>query len=147
MSGQFLIQRASSENVRHLRADFTLSKWGQSGRHLQFIDQRTFGWLAIDSTIDGVPQLVQHIALDPFDPHFNRKATISKIASRKTQIKKALLDQSIMSGDGNIYADEALWRARIHPEKACEKLSTAQIGRVIDKAREVMAEALEVGGT
>lgn len=152
MSGQFLLQPITTGEVRHLRASFILGNssvgnWGRSTRQLQFIDQRTFGWLAVDQLQDGIPTLVQHIARDPFDQEFNRKAIIAKIASRKTQIKKALLDQSVMSGVGNIYADESLWRAKIHPESYCEELSNAQIGRVIDKARQVMAQALEVGGT
>ena len=116
MSGQFLIQPIATGEVRHLRASFMLGSWGRSARQMQFIDQRTFGWLAVDQLQDGIPTLVQHIARDPFDQEFNRKAIIAKIASRKTQIKKALLDQSLMSGVGNIYADESLWRAKIHPE-------------------------------
>ena len=143
MSGQFKIQKHNSEFEKHLRANFELS----SGKELRFIDQRTFGWLAVDQIEDGVPSLVSHIARDLFDPKFDKKNTVSKISGKRGQIKKVILDQSIVSGIGNIYADEALWRARIHPESIAEELTSTQILNVLTAAQKVMERALKAGGT
>ena len=142
MSGQFLINSKSAPDQKHLRARFDL------GQHeLRFIDQRTFGWLAIDETIDDVPKMVTHIAMDPFDQYFDLDRTIERFQSKKTSIKQALLDQSIMSGVGNIYADEALWYCAINPLTSCAKLNKQQIRNVITASRKVMAAALKSGGT
>ena len=81
-------------------------------RELVFNDQRTFGWVSVEETTDGVPSSAQHIAKDPFDPNFDRTETINKFAKRNIRIKTALLNQELMSGVGNIYADETLWRAK-----------------------------------
>ena len=142
MSGQFLIQPNSASDERHLRVRFKLGKY-----ELRFIDQRTFGWLGVEETLNGAPTCVQHIAADPFDPSFNLAETISRFSKKKTEIKRALLDQSVMSGVGNIYADEALWRSKIHPESRTETMKASRIKELIESAKEVMAEALEVGGT
>ena len=98
MSGQFKIQKAKSHREPHLRAYFELS----NGKELRFIDQRTFGWLCVDEAIDGVPKIVSHIATDLFDPNFNKKAVVKKIAAKRGQIKKVILDQEVLSGIGNI---------------------------------------------
>ena len=142
MSGQFLIQPKSAPDERHLRVRLNLGKL-----ELRFIDQRTFGWLAVDETQGGLPTYVKEIAPDPFDPQFNLEEAIQRFKKKKTEIKRALLDQSVMSGVGNIYADESLWRARIHPEVPANELSVRKIGALVDSAIEVMAEAVEVGGT
>ncbi len=146
MSGQFLVARKDRPEPTHVRARFTLKR-GLKTHELVFSDQRTFGWLSVEQLIDGIPQSAQHIALDPFDPAFDRGAVIAKIKSRKAAIKNMILNQEIMSGVGNIYADESLWRAKIHPEIPANELSTKKIGALVDAATEVMAEAIEVGGT
>jgi formamidopyrimidine-DNA glycosylase len=146
MSGQFLFLDKSRPEPGHVRARFTLKK-GLKSHELVFSDQRTFGWLSVEELTDGVPTSAQHIALDPFDPAFNRDAVIAKMKSRKAAIKSVILNQEIMSGVGNIYADESLWRARIHPEIAACDLSVKKIGSLVDAATAVMAEAVEVGGT
>lgn len=146
MSGQFLVARKDRPEPTHVRARFTLKR-GFKTHELVFSDQRTFGWLSVEQSIDGIPQSAQHIALDPFDPAFDRGAVIAKIKSRKAAIKNMILNQEIMSGVGNIYADESLWRAKIHPEIPANELSTKKIGALVDAATEVMAEAIEVGGT
>ena len=143
MSGQFKIQSAKDDREPHLRACFTLS----NGKELRFVDQRTFGWLAVDQLVNEVPKLVSHIALDPFDPRFDKRATVSRISKSRAQIKKVILDQSIVSGIGNIYADEALWRARIHPESIAAELTSTQILNVLTAAQKVMERALAAGGT
>jgi formamidopyrimidine-DNA glycosylase len=142
MSGQFLIQPKQTQDEKHLRVRFAM-KDGE----LRFIDQRTFGWLSVESLQDGVPTSANHIALDPFDPKFDLASTVDQFKLKRTQVKKAILDQELISGVGNIYADESLWRAKIHPETRIEKLTRAKIELLLTKAIEVMAEALDQGGT
>ena len=146
MSGQFLIHQKNHPRATHIRAQFNLRK-GLRKRELVFNDQRTFGWVSVEETTDGVPSSAQHIARDPFDANFDLQETVEKFAKRKIRIKTALLNQEIMSGVGNIYADEALWRAKIHPEVICEDLSEAEIKKVITAAISVMKSAIKAGGT
>lgn len=146
MSGQFLIHQEGHPKAKHVRAKFDLTKQLRK-RELVFNDQRTFGWVSVEETEDGVPTSAQHIARDPFDPKFDREETINKFAKRNIRVKTALLNQEIMSGVGNIYADETLWRAKIHPEISTADLSKKKIGSLIDFATEVMQEAIEKGGT
>ncbi len=146
MSGQFLIAQKDRPAPGHVRARFRLSR-GLSKRDLAFSDQRTFGWLSVEQLTKGVPQSALHIAVDPFDPLFDRATIIARMKSRKAAIKSVILNQEIMSGVGNIYADESLWRAKIHPETPACDLSTKKIGSLIDSATEVMAEAIKAGGT
>jgi formamidopyrimidine-DNA glycosylase len=143
MSGQFKIQRAGSEYETHLRANFELS----GGKEMRFIDQRTFGWLCVDQMIDGVPRVVTHIAPDLFDENLDKKNIVTKIAKKRGQIKKVILDQGVVSGIGNIYADEALWYARVHPESIAMDLSSTQILNILTAAQKVMKRALAAGGT
>jgi formamidopyrimidine-DNA glycosylase len=142
MSGQFLIQPKSAEDERHLRVKISLGKYD-----LRFIDQRTFGWLGVDETQNGLPTYVKDIAADPFDSQFNLEETIERFKKKKTEIKRALLDQGVMSGVGNIYADEALWRSKMHPESRTETMKPLRIKELIENATLVMSEALAVGGT
>ena len=146
MSGQFLVARKDRPEPGHVRARFALKK-GLKSHELVFSDQRTFGWLSVEELVGGVPTSALHIAVDPFDSAFDRDAVIAKMKSRKAAIKSVILNQEIMSGVGNIYADESLWRAKIHPEIAASDLSVKKIGSLVDAAIDVMAEAVEVGGT
>jgi formamidopyrimidine-DNA glycosylase len=146
MSGQFLIAQKDRPAPGHVRAQFRLSR-GLNKRDLAFSDQRTFGWLSVEQLTNGIPQSALHIAVDPFDPLFDRTAVINRMKSRKAAIKSVILNQEIMSGVGNIYADESLWRAKIHPETPANDLTTRKIGTLIDAATEVMAEAIKAGGT
>jgi len=146
MSGQFLVASKDRPAPGHVRARFDLSK-GLKQQELLFSDQRTFGWLSVEELTDGIPQSALHIARDPFDSAFDRSAVIAAMKSRKAAIKSVILNQEIMSGVGNIYADESLWRAKIHPEIPAADLSTRKITSLVDAAIEVMAEAIEVGGT
>jgi formamidopyrimidine-DNA glycosylase len=143
MSGQFLID---STDQRHTRALITLRS-GLKKSELHFNDQRTFGWLSVEEVKDGLPSSVQKIAPDPFSAEFNRDQVIAAIGRRSAAIKTIILNQNILSGIGNIYADESLWLAKIHPERPAHLLTKGEIGRVLDSAKEVMASALEVGGT
>ena len=142
MSGQLLIQPKSAADERHLRVKISLGKYD-----LRFIDQRTFGWLGVDETKNGLPTYVKDIAADPFDPLFNLDETVERFRKKKTEIKRALLDQGVMSGVGNIYADEALWRSKMHPETRTENMKAPRVKELIENATLVMSEALAVGGT
>ena len=146
MSGQFLVARKDRPAPGHVRALFQLSR-GLKKCELAFSDQRTFGWLSLERLINGIPQSAQHIAVDPFDTLFDRGAVIAKMKSRKAAIKSVILNQEIMSGVGNIYADESLWRTKIHPEIPACDLSVRKIGSLVDAAITVMAEAIKAGGT
>jgi len=114
---------------------------------MRFIDQRTFGWLCVDQLINGVPSVVSHIAPDLFDAQIDKKSVVKKIILKRGQIKKVILDQNVVSGIGNIYADEALWYARIHPETICSDLTSTQILNLLTAAQKVMKRALAAGGT
>jgi formamidopyrimidine-DNA glycosylase len=149
MSGQLLVQPTAVRAQKHMRAQFGLSagRFSKAGNQIRFVDQRTFGWVSVEEYVGDVPNSVSHIALDPFEEKFDLAASIAKIKKRKSAIKPTLLNQEIISGIGNIYADEALWRSKIHPEIICEDLSKAEIKRVINCAVEVMQEAISAGGT
>ena len=146
MSGQFLVSQRDRPAPGHVRAHFRLSR-GFNKREVAFNDRRTFGWLSVEQLTDGIPQSALHIAADPFDTSFDRTQVITQIKSRKAEIKSVILNQEIMSGVGNIYADESLWRAKIHPETPACDLSVRKIGTLVDVATTVMAEAIEAGGT
>lgn len=148
MSGQLLLVRPGEADDRHLRIRFDLG----AERELWFVDQRTFGGLFIDERVgdDGngrVPAAIAHIARDPWDPFFDDGQFLRDLRSRHTGIKRALLDQSLISGVGNIYADESLWRARLHYDRPCNRLSAAHGRSLLSHVREVMAAALSQGGT
>lgn len=97
--------------------------------------------------VDGLPVSLQHIAPDPFDPHYDRRAVVRIIRGRRAPVKALLLDQGIVSGIGNIYADEALWQARVHWRTPGAALSARKVGELLDAAQEVMARAVTAGGT
>lgn len=148
MSGQLLVQPTNSPIQTHLRARMSLSsRLGRGRDEIRFIDQRTFGWLSIEEQNNGIPICVEHIAFDPFETEFDIQQVVAKIKSKRCAIKPAILNQEVLSGVGNIYADEALWRAKIHPEVICEDLSEAEIKKVITSAISVMKSAIKAGGT
>ncbi|RIQ13264.1 bifunctional DNA-formamidopyrimidine glycosylase/DNA-(apurinic or apyrimidinic site) lyase [Jiangella rhizosphaerae] len=145
MSGQLLVQPAAAPDETHLRVRFVFA---DGDPQLRFVDQRTFGGLAVAGLgPDGVPVPIAHIAPDPLDPAFDDEAFRQALVRRRTGIKRALLDQSLISGVGNIYADEALWRARLHYARPTETLRRPEVARLLQAVREVMAAALAQGGT
>ena len=144
MSGQLLLGDPARPLSPHVRVHFTFT---DSGPDLRFTDQRTFGHLAYAAGGAVLPPMIAHIAPDPLEPGFDEAAVISRLRSRRTAIKSALLDQSLISGVGNIYADEALWRAKLHWATPAASLSRAAAGRLLAAVREVLAEALAAGGT
>ncbi|QDQ97717.1 bifunctional DNA-formamidopyrimidine glycosylase/DNA-(apurinic or apyrimidinic site) lyase [Tomitella fengzijianii] len=138
---------------RHLRAGLVLgcAPGETDDVRVEFVDQRTFGWwlpapfVDVDGT--SVPAPVAHIARDPMDPRFDVAGVVRVLKSKRSEIKRLLLDQTVVSGIGNIYADEALWRARVHGARPANTLSRPALTRVVEAARDVMADALAQGGT
>lgn len=88
---------------------------------------------------EGIPDPVRHIARDPFDPRYDAEAVVAALRARRSAVKQALLDQTLVSGIGNIYADEALWRAGVHGERVAATLSRPTMRRILGHAHEVMA--------
>jgi formamidopyrimidine-DNA glycosylase len=155
MSGQLLVQPASATPEAHLRV---LLAFTDGDPQLRFVDQRTFGGLALEPLVpvaDGeadalpetVPGSVAHIARDPLDPRYDLEAVADRLRRRRTGVKRALLDQTLVSGIGNIYADEALWRARLHGERPTDRLTRQQARDVLSAAAQVMRDSLGQGGT
>ncbi|MEU0394448.1 bifunctional DNA-formamidopyrimidine glycosylase/DNA-(apurinic or apyrimidinic site) lyase [Streptomyces sp. NPDC006208] len=146
MSGQLLIQAEDAQDEKHLRIRVRFDD--VLGTELRFVDQRTFGGLSLhENAPGGLPDVIAHIARDPLDPLFDDAAFHTALRSRRTTIKRALLDQSLISGVGNIYADEALWRARLHYERPTATLTRPRSAELLGHVREVMTAALAVGGT
>ncbi|MFI7676508.1 bifunctional DNA-formamidopyrimidine glycosylase/DNA-(apurinic or apyrimidinic site) lyase [Actinophytocola sp. NPDC049390] len=149
MSGQMLVQPVGAPDEKHLRVRFSFTDGG--GPELRFVDQRTFGGFLVDDlvTVGGarLPSAIAHIGRDPMDPEFSVTAAVAALRKKRTELKRALLDQTLVSGIGNIYADEALWRAKLHWTRPTDKLTTAKATEVLGAATDVMREALGQGGT
>jgi formamidopyrimidine-DNA glycosylase len=156
MSGQMLIgggtpsreaARRTVPNAGHLRIAAVLD----DGTALSFVDQRTFGgWLLADLvTVDGsvLPAPVAHLARDPLDLEFDVDAVVKVLRRKHSEIKRQLLDQTVVSGIGNIYADEALWRAKVNGARLADALTRRQLTAVLHAAADVMRDALVQGGT
>lgn len=143
MSGQLLVQPRAAPAERHLRVVLELSE----GRDLRFVDQRTFGGLLFTRDGADLPSEIAHIARDPLDELFDETGFFTMMHRRHTGIKRALLDQTLISGVGNIYADEALWAARLHYARPTETLRRAEVGRLLAALKAVMLSALDQGGT
>lgn len=161
MSGQLLLRTHDQPDDRHVR----VRMWVESPEHgelrLDFCDQRLFGSLALDELVptkDGhaagwgavdplLPSQASHIARDPLDPAFSDRAACEALQRRSVGIKQAMLNQEIMSGVGNIYADEALWLSRIHPETPANLVSTRKINELLRSIHQVFEKALAEGGT
>jgi formamidopyrimidine-DNA glycosylase len=144
MSGQLLLRDARMPAEPHLRVRLTFT---DGDPELRFVDQRTFGGLQFDAGGAQLPSAIRHIALDPLEPGFDELAFSAAVRRRRTGIKRALLDQSLISGVGNIYADEALWRARLHFARPTETLTRPRLGELVGAVREVLTEAIGQGGT
>ena len=156
---------------RHLRVALELGPSGATsgavgaGQRLLFVDQRIFGGMFLSPLVPDVPaaageaslgevperflvpEAVKHIARDPLDEFFDPAAVRRKFLRTSSGIKKVLLDQSVISGVGNIYADEALWRARLHYAKPARTLSAAQTRELLEAVTQVLRESLAAGGT
>lgn len=163
MSGQILVRRLGEPEDKCTRVVFSVSK-GRSSKEIRFIDQRLFGGLYFDDLVptqDGhpagfapesavdplIPGSASHIARDLLDPFFDAKAVVAKLLTRKTGIKNVLLDQNLLSGVGNIYADEALWLAKLHYNTPAGNLSKKKAHELIAITQDVLRKAVAEGGT
>ncbi|WP_026918918.1 bifunctional DNA-formamidopyrimidine glycosylase/DNA-(apurinic or apyrimidinic site) lyase [Gordonia shandongensis] len=147
MSGQMLLADEGDPDPMHLRIRAVLD----GGRELRFVDQRTFGGWHLDETVDAggrtVPESVAHIAPDPFEPSYDPERVVDVLRRKNTEIKRAVLDQTVVSGVGNIYADEALWRSSLHGRRRTRGITRAALGGLLDDVAAVMGDAIRVGGT
>ena len=144
MSGQLLVGAPDRPLSSHVRVRFTFT---DAGPDLRFSDQRTFGHLVWSEGGAELPSLIAHIAPDPLEAAFDDGAFLARLRLRRTGLKRALLDQSLISGVGNIYADEALWRGRLHWARATGTLTRAEAARTLSEVRAVLLDALKSGGT
>ena len=156
MSGQLLHRTDTPGALRHEAA-----RVAHSHGTLVFVDQRTFGYLHADALVPApdryvggagtrlaaVPTAVAHIGRDLLDPALDIPAVVARMRRTRSAVKRVLLDQRYASGIGNIYADEALWRARVHPLSPAAALGSAALERLLVAARDVMREAVDAGGT
>ncbi len=161
MSGQVLLRAHEAPDDRHVRVRLWVEHPDHGELRVDFADQRLFGSLAVDplvptddgfaagrgSLLPALPSQAAHIARDPLDPAFDDARFVSSLRRRSTGVKRALLDQGLVSGVGNIYADEALWRSRLHPETLGSALSKRKTVELLTRVREVFAQALIEGGT
>jgi formamidopyrimidine-DNA glycosylase len=144
MSGQFRLEPAAAPLAPNTRV---LVTFADGDPQLRFVDQRMFGGLSLSPGGAELPAEIAHIGRDPFDPDFDLAGSVARLRAKRTGVKRALLDQQLVSGIGNIYADEALWMARMHYTWPTEALSKARATEVITAATAVMRKALEQGGT
>ena len=144
MSGQLVVGDPGRPLGPHVRAVFTFTDHGPD---LRFVDQRTFGHLTFAPGGAQLPLVLAHIAPDPLEPAFDDERFAARLRARKTGVKRALLDQRLISGVGNIYADESLWRAGLHWARATDMLRRGDVTRLLAGVRAVFAEAISAGGT
>jgi formamidopyrimidine-DNA glycosylase len=144
MSGQLVTGAPGRPLTPHVRARFTFTDGGED---LRFVDQRTFGNLSFSPGGAVMPAVLAHIAPDPLEAAFDEQLFAARLRKRRTGIKRALLDQSLISGIGNIYADESLWRAKLHWARGADRLRRPDVTRLLDAIRAVFAEAIGAGGT
>ncbi|MFI6387626.1 bifunctional DNA-formamidopyrimidine glycosylase/DNA-(apurinic or apyrimidinic site) lyase [Nonomuraea sp. NPDC050547] len=144
MSGQLLVVRPDSPLEKHLRVRL---RFADGGPDLRFVDQRTFGHVMVTPMAGGVPEPIAHIAPDPFEDSFADEVFARKLKAKNTEVKRALLDQSLISGVGNIYADEALWLAKLHWARSTRTLTQPKVTELLAGVRAVMSSALAQGGT
>lgn len=150
MSGQMRVGTPGAVTSPHARIRASLSEL-----ELTFVDQRTFGsWQYVPLVTDPfapsgrrIPATVTHVAPDPFEEGFDAVQVARALRRRKSAVKTVLLDQGLVSGIGSIYADEAMWAAGVKPTRRAASLRQRDAVRLVEESREVMASALEQGGT
>ena len=151
MSGQVLLRDSGAKPDRHLRIQYGITHPKHGKLLVNFVDQRIFGSMAVDELVEQpsglVPAQAAHIALDPLDSFFDDEMFITRLRKKSTGVKRALLDQTLISGVGNIYADESLWAAKIHGERSADSLSKAKAQELLCEVRQVLNKALAEGGT
>ncbi|SDR90927.1 bifunctional DNA-formamidopyrimidine glycosylase/DNA-(apurinic or apyrimidinic site) lyase [Corynebacterium timonense] len=150
MSGQMLVGQPGQVAGPHVRIRASISEL-----ELTFVDQRTFGSWQYAELVDDpltasphrIPATVTHVAPDPFEDAFDPVEAARRVRRKKSAIKTVLLDQSVVSGIGSIYADEAMWAAGVKPTRRAASLRQRDAVRLLTESRAVMARALEQGGT
>jgi formamidopyrimidine-DNA glycosylase len=164
MSGQILVRTPDFAPDGQTRVVIEVEDSQGNDLEIRFVDQRLFGGLAIDELVptnDGglggfspeapsgkqIPATVAHIARDLLDPDFNPAAVAERMTKKNSGIKRVLLDQNLLSGIGNIYADESLWFAKLHYDKLASAISKKKHLELIEIAAEVLRKAVAQGGT
>jgi formamidopyrimidine-DNA glycosylase len=166
MSGQVLLRDPDAPLDRLTRIVIDVTHPDAGPLRIDFVDQRIFGSMALDELVPApdlvrtrpvgaaaddaaqrIPSQVAHIARDPMDPLFDDNRFLAALAKKDTTIKRALLDQTLVSGVGNIYADEALWAARVHYDQPTRTLSRPRAKTLLAEVRLVLGKALAEGGT
>jgi formamidopyrimidine-DNA glycosylase len=151
MSGQILVRIPDYPPDQCERVKFWVERSGQI-LEVRFADQRLFGGLYLDRLVqnareESIPESTCHIAMDPLEPSFEVESVALEVSKRKAGIKSLLLNQEIVSGIGNIYADETLWLAKVHYLTPGSSLSRKEIARILRMAQKVLAKAVQQGGT
>jgi formamidopyrimidine-DNA glycosylase len=144
MSGQLLVENADAPDELHLRVRLLFA---DGDPELRFVDQRTFGGLSVAAGGAALPSSLEHIGRDPLDPEFDPDVFVSNLRRKRTGVKRALLDQTLASGIGNIYADEALWIAKIHWARPTENMPRPLARSLLEAVQQVLRAAVEAGGT
>lgn len=168
MSGQMFLRKPSDAEDKLTRVVLTLETAKRKTIEFRFIDQRIFGSLAIDELVEThdskpggfttsaaigkwwqnlIPSTAAHIARDPLDENFDAEFVRAKFAKKNSGIKRVLLDQQVMSGVGNIYADEALWATKLHYDQPANSLSKATFDSLLVEVKRILAAAVAEGGT
>ena len=161
MSGQLLVEEPDAPDEKHLKVRLELSAVTNKPGELRFIDQRIFGGMFLSpmvptgdqcpggmgSDAPWIPEAAAHIARDVLDPASTPEALYAALRKRNTQLKRAILDQQVISGVGNIYADEALWAAKLHGLRSTATIRRPDVARLHAALVDVMGRALEAGGT
>lgn len=146
MSGQLRVQDCEDPPSPHLRVRM---RFTDDRDELWFVDQRTFGGMFIDEVAEAgaIPESLSHIAADPLSEEFDQRAAVRRMRTKNSPVKAVLLDQSVVSGIGNIYADESLWRARLHWQRPASSVPAHRLRELLGHSQQVMTEALAAGGT
>ena len=144
MSGQLLVENADAPDELHLRVRLLFT---DGDPELRFVDQRTFGGLSVAAGGAALPSSLEHIGRDPLDPEFDPELFVRNLRRKRTGVKRALLDQTLASGIGAIYADEALWLAKVHWARPTENMPRPLVRTLLEAVQQVLQAAVEAGGT
>lgn len=164
MSGQILLRTPNFAEDPQTRVKIHIETQDKNKLDIRFVDQRLFGGLVIDDLVETqdsgeagfspervignlIPSAVSHIARDLLDPLFDKEYVVSKMQKKNLGIKRVLLDQNLLSGIGNIYADESLWLAKLHYDRTASGISKKKLLELVDIATEVLRKAVAQGGT
>ncbi len=142
MTGRLLYKNPKDKSDSHMRVSIKFD----DGNELRFTDVRMFGYCKILSGKD-LQLLKDRYGPTPFSTSLNGKTFLDILKRRKTVIKKALLDQEVVSGIGNIYANDSLWMSQIHPETPTAKLNVEQADKLLGALKEILSEGIKHKGS